>query len=77
VRLRVESDGNDNTAERFQSVIKANDIWNDLLTQGIIEGRKLRLQPVEEFPGGASTRNVNGYPTSGIEQADECEIKTE
>jgi hypothetical protein len=43
---RVEPNRNNNTAERFQSFIKANDIWNDLLTQRLIESRKLGLQPV-------------------------------
>ena len=44
--VRIEPDRNDNTAKRFQSVIKANDIWNDLLTQRLIESRELDLQPV-------------------------------
>jgi hypothetical protein len=32
-RVRVEPNGNNDTAEQFQSVIKANDMWIDLLTQ--------------------------------------------
>src|SRR5882757_1179130 len=44
--VRVEPNRNNNTAERFQSVIKANNIWNDLPTQRPIESRKLGLQPV-------------------------------
>jgi len=44
--VRVEPNRNNNTAERFQSVIMANDIWNDLLTQRLIESRELDLQPV-------------------------------
>src|SRR5246500_4285729 len=31
--VRVEPNRNNDTAERFQSVIKANNIWNDLPTQ--------------------------------------------
>jgi hypothetical protein len=42
----VEPNRNNNTAERFQPVIKANDVWNDLPTQRPIESRTLNLQPV-------------------------------
>ena len=44
--VRVEPNRNNDTAERFQSVIKANNIWNDLPTQRPIESGKLGLQPV-------------------------------
>src|ERR1700689_5897246 len=64
-RVRVEPNGNNDTAERFQPVVKANDIWNDLAAQRPIEIGKLGLQPVQKFPGGASTRDVDRYPSGG------------
>src|ERR1700730_7725822 len=75
--VRVEPNRNSNTAERFPSVIKANNIWNDLPLQRPIESIKLGLQPIQEFPGGASTRDVDRCPSGGIEQAYERKIKTQ
>src|SRR4029077_14934048 len=66
--VRVEPNRNNNAAKRFQSVIKVNDIWNDLLTQRLIKSGELELQPVQKFSGGASPRDVDRGPSDGIEQ---------
>src|ERR1700727_1910165 len=75
--VRVEPNRNDDTAERFQSVIEANDIRSSLPAQRLIEIGKLGLQPVRKFPGGASTRDVDRYPFGGIEQAHQRKLKTQ
>jgi len=75
--VRVEPNRNNDTAERFQSFIKANNIWIDLPTQRSIECGYLALQPVKKFSGGASTRDVDRYPSGGIKQAYERKIKTQ
>src|SRR3954470_2413216 len=75
--VRVEPNRNNNAAKRYRSVIKINDIWNDRLTQRFIESKKLGVQPVQKFPGGASARDVDRYPSVGIKQAYERKIKTQ
>src|ERR1700751_4532900 len=57
----VEPDRNNNAAERLQSFVKCDCIWNDLLAQRTVETGELGLQPVQECPGRASTRNVDRY----------------